>query len=125
MAPLGLGITWMWGGFSVLGLSYNYVNIIACPLIIGIGVASGVHILHRYRQQGQQDVASVVRFTGMAIFLSAATTMVGFGSLALAQHRGAAMLGLVLLIGVGSCLITSTRFLPALLKLIQRKKEDC
>jgi hypothetical protein len=122
LAPLSLGVVWMWGGISLLGISYNYVNIIAFPLIIGIGVASGVHILHRYRQEGEQDVAPVVRFTGMAIFLSAATTMVGFGSLALAQHRGAASLGLVLLFGVGACLVTSTLFLPALLALLKRMR---
>ena len=121
VAPLAMGITWMWGGMSLLGFSYNFVNVIAFPLIIGIGVASGVHILHRYRQEGERDVAPVVRFTGMAVFLSAATTMVGFGSLALAQHRGAASLGLVLLLGVGACLATSVLFLPALLKVLKSK----
>ncbi len=121
VAPLAMGITWMWGGMSLLGFSYNFVNVIAFPLIIGIGVASGVHILHRYRQEGEQDVAPVVRFTGMAIFLSAATTMVGFGSLTLAHHRGAASLGLVLLLGVGACLATSVVFLPALLKVLKSK----
>ena len=121
VAPLAMGITWMWGGMSLLGFSYNFVNVIAFPLIIGIGVASGVHILHRYRQEGEADVAPVVRFTGMAIFLSAATTMVGFGSLTLAHHRGAASLGLVLLLGVGACLATSVLFLPALLKVLKSK----
>jgi hopanoid biosynthesis associated RND transporter like protein HpnN len=121
LAPLAMGIAWMWGGISLLGISYNFVNIIAFPLIIGIGVASGVHILHRYRQEGERDVAPVIQFTGMAVFLSAATTMVGFGSLALAQHQGAASLGLVLLLGVGSCLLTSTLFLPALLQLLRRR----
>jgi len=120
LAPLGMGIAWMWGGISLLGMSYNFVNIIAFPLIIGIGVASGVHILHRFRQEGEQDIAPVVRFTGMAIFLSAATTMVGFGSLTLAQHRGAATLGIVLLLGVGACLATALFFLPALLRVLKR-----
>lgn len=120
LAPLAMGIAWMWGGISLLGIEYNFVNIIAFPLIIGIGVASGVHILHRYRQEGERDVAPVVRHTGMAVFLSAATTMVGFGSLSLARHQGAASLGTVLLLGVGSCLLTATLFLPALLQLLQR-----
>jgi hopanoid biosynthesis associated RND transporter like protein HpnN len=120
LAPLGIGIAWMWGGMSLMGMDYTYVNIIAFPLIIGIGVASGVHILHRYRQEGTGDVAVVVRFTGMAVFLSAATTMVGFGSLALAQHQGAAGLGILLLVGVGSCLLAATLFLPAVLQLLRR-----
>jgi hypothetical protein len=120
LAPLGIGIAWMWGGMSLMGMAYTYVNIIAFPLIIGIGVASGVHILHRYRQEGTGDVAPVVRYTGMAVFLSAATTMVGFGSLALAQHQGAAGLGILLLVGVGSCLLAATLFLPAVLQLLRR-----
>jgi hypothetical protein len=124
LAPLAMGIAWMWGSLSVLGIAYNFVNVIAFPLIIGIGVASGVHILHRYRQEGERDVAPVVRHTGMAIFLSAATTMVGFGSLTLAQHRGAASLGLVLLLGVGACLATAVLFLPALLRVLQRQRGE-
>jgi predicted RND superfamily exporter protein len=57
----------------------------------------------------------------MAVFLSAATTMVGFGSLALARHQGAAGLGVVLLLGVGFCLIAATLFLPALLQLLRKR----
>ena len=120
LAPLGMGVAWMWGGLSLLGLSYNFVNIIAFPLIIGIGVASGVHILHRYRQEDERHIAPVVRHTGMAIFLSAATTMVGFGSLSLASHEGAASLGNVLLLGVGACLLTAVLFLPAVIALLRR-----
>lgn len=118
IVPLGLGLIWMWGAMSLLGLSYNYGNVIAFPLIIGIGVASGVHILHRFRQEGERDVPLVVRHTGLAVFLSAATTLVGFGSLASAQHRGAASIGQLLLIGVGACLIAATLVLPALLALL-------
>ena len=120
LAPLGMGVAWMWGGVSLLGLSYNFVNIIAFPLIIGIGVASGVHILHRYRQEGERHIAPVVRHTGMAIFLSAATTMVGFGSLSLASHRGAASLGNLLLLGVGACLLTAVLVLPAVIAMLGR-----
>lgn len=120
MVPVGLGMAWMWGGISLLGMSYNFANIIGFPLVIGIGVASGVHILHRYRQDGEREVSPVVRHTGLAILLSALTTMAGFGSLALARHQGAASLGLVLLMGVFSCLITATLFLPALLAVLRR-----
>ncbi|MCB9558260.1 MAG: MMPL family transporter [Deltaproteobacteria bacterium] len=115
LVPLGFGIIWMLGGMAICKMSYNFANIIAFPLIVGIGVASGVHILHRFRQEGEREIAPVVRHTGMAILLSAATTMIGFGSLALAQHRGAASLGLVLLMGVGACLVASIVLLPALL----------
>ena len=57
----------------------------------------------------------VLRHTGRAILIASLTTMIGFGSLALASHRGLASLGAVLLLGVGSCLLTSTVVLPNLL----------
>jgi predicted RND superfamily exporter protein len=121
VAPLGVGVLWMWGSMSFLGMDYNFANVIAFPLTLGIGIASGVHILHRYRQEGERNIVAVVQHTGMAIFLSAATTMAGFGSLALAQHQGAASLGVLLLVGVGACLVTATLLLPAVLQLISRK----
>lgn len=122
VVPVGVGMAWMWGGISLIGMSYNFANIIGFPLVIGIGVASGVHILHRYRQEGERHVAPVVRYTGLAILLSALTTMAGFGSLSLARHQGAASLGIVLLMGVISCLITATLVLPALLAALQRRR---
>lgn len=123
LLPLGIGMAWMWGSMSLLGIRYNFANIIAFPLIIGIGVASSVHVLHRYKQEGERDIVPVIEHTGLAILLSAATTMVGFGSLSLASHRGAASLGQVLLIGVGACLATSTLLLPALLHVLGGKKK--
>ncbi|MCK5800732.1 MAG: MMPL family transporter [Deltaproteobacteria bacterium] len=121
IAPVLVGMMWMWGGISVLGMSYNFANIIGFPLVIGIGVASGVHILHRYRQEGEHHVAPVVHHTGLAVFLSALTTMAGFGSLALARHQGMSSLGVVLLLGVTSCLLTATVVLPALLAALDRE----
>jgi len=57
----------------------------------------------------------VLRHTGRAILIASLTTMIGFGSLALASHRGMSSLGLVLLLGVGSCLLASLLVLPNLL----------
>jgi hopanoid biosynthesis associated RND transporter like protein HpnN len=123
LVPLVVGVAWAWGGMSLLGMSYNPANIIAFPLILGIGVDTGVHILHRWQQQPDGDVAVVVRTTGRAIFLSTATTMVGFGSLAIASHRGMSSLGTVLLLGVSACLVTATMVLPAILALLARRRQ--
>ena len=96
----------------------------ATPIpLVGIGVAASVHILHRYRQEGAGRVASVVRHTGLAVFLSTATTMIGFGSLSLAANRAISSLGVVLLLGVGACLVTATVFLPSLLAWMDERKQ--
>ena len=60
--------------------------------------------------------------TGYGIFVSALTTIVGFGTLMIAQHRGVASLGLALAVGQTACMITALVFLPALLGMISRKK---
>ncbi len=65
----------------------------------------------------------VLRHTGRAILIASLTTMIGFGSLALASHRGLASLGVVLLLGVGSCLLTSTIVLPNLLVAVGQTRQ--
>ena len=101
IVPLLLGILWMLGGMRLLGLSFNFANLVAVPLVIGVGIDNGVHIVHRVRLEGDRGMSVVLRHTGRAILIASLTTMIGFGSLALASHRGMASLGLVLLLGVG------------------------
>jgi len=115
MAPLAMGVIWMVGAMRLLQISFNFANLVAVPLIIGVGIDNGVHVIHRIRLEGRAGMRVVLRHTGRAIFIASLTTMIGFGSLALASHRGLASLGLVLLLGVGACLITSTVVLPNLL----------
>jgi predicted RND superfamily exporter protein len=113
--PLSMGVVWMLGGMRLLGLSYNFANLVAVPLIIGVGIDNGVHVIHRVKLEGDRGLRVVMRHTARAIIIASMTTMIGFGSLALASHRGLASLGLVLLLGVGACLVTSTVVLPNLL----------
>jgi len=115
LVPLTVGVIWMLGAMRALGLSFNFANLVAVPLILGVGIDNGVHVVHRLRLEGDEGMAVVLRHTGRAILIASLTTMVGFGSLALASHRGLASLGTVLLIGVAACLVTSTVVLPNLL----------
>ena len=113
--PLALGVVWMMGLMRLLGISFNFANLVAVPLIIGVGIDNGVHVLHRVRLEGIDGMGVVLRHTARAILIASLTTMIGFGSLALASHRGLASLGTVLLLGVGSCLVTSVIVLPNML----------
>jgi len=115
LLPLGMGVVWMLGAMKLLGLPFNFANLVAVPLIIGVGIDNGVHVVHRLRLEGSAGMTLVLRHTGRAILIASLTTMIGFGSLALASHRGMASLGAVLLIGVGACLVTSTLVLPNIL----------
>jgi predicted RND superfamily exporter protein len=118
ITPLAIGVIWMIGAMRCLQIPFNFANLVAVPLIIGVGIDNGVHVIHRIRFEGRSGMSVVLRHTGRAIIIASLTTMIGFGSLALASHRGLASLGLVLLLGVGACLITSLVVLPNLLVML-------
>ena len=118
--PLALGGIWMIGIMNCLGIKFDFSNIMTVPLIIGIGIDDGVHITHRYLREGRGSLVKVVKYTGRAIFLTSATTIIAFGSMGFASHRGIASMGKVLAIGVAACFITSVFILPALFALIEK-----
>jgi hopanoid biosynthesis associated RND transporter like protein HpnN len=114
---VGMGITF--GMLVILDIPLNAANLIILPLILGIGVDNGVHIIHDFRGQSNQ-VYCTVASTINSIMLTSLTTMVGFGSMMVAAHRGLYSLGAVLSIGVGACLFVSLITLPALLTIATR-----
>jgi len=115
MVPLMVGAVWMVGTMQLLGLQLTLMNVIALPLILGIGIDDGVHILHRHRVEGNGKIHTVFTSTGKAVLLTSITTMLAFGSLVFATYRGLGSLGIALFIGVGTCFLTSVIILPALL----------
>ena len=115
MVPLIFGAIWMTGLMEILGLKFTMMNILAVPLIIGIGIDDGVHILHRWKMEKNLDI--VYRSTGKAILLTSLTTMLGFGSLWFATYRGLGSMGIALFIGVGTCFLATLFIIPAILGL--------
>jgi hypothetical protein len=99
----------------VFNLQFNLANLVAVPLIIGIGVENGIHLVHRYREEGVGGPALVAGSTGQAVALFSLTTMIGFGSLMVARYYGIFSMGLLLTIAVGGVLIASLAVLPLLL----------
>ncbi|MFQ5988922.1 MAG: MMPL family transporter [Candidatus Methylomirabilales bacterium] len=114
LLPLVVGGMWTLGIMELFRINFNLANLIILPLIAGYGIMNGLHIVKRYQQQGGKGPI-VANSTGRAVFLSATTTMVGFGSLMVASHRGIFSLGFLLSVGVGSILLASLTVLPALL----------
>ncbi len=123
LIPLAVGSVTMLGLMYVFGMTYNYMNLIATPIILGIGIDDGVHALHRYREDGgrhRAQVAKSFQSVGKAILLTSLTTMIGFGSVALYEMRGLASFGKVLFMGVGACFLATIFVLPPLLRIIAR-----
>lgn len=94
------------------GISINFANIIALPLLLGVGVSFNVYFVMNWRQGLQQFLGSA---TARAILFSALTTGTAFGSLAIARHPGTASMGVVLLLSLLAVLLSTFAFLPAML----------
>jgi len=107
---------------GLLKIPLNPANMVAVPLILGIGMESGVHVLHDFRPQSGRYRMSPS--TASAVLITSLTTMVGFGSLMIASHRGLQSLGRVLTIGVSCCLFTSLVMLPAWLTWLTRGRPE-
>ncbi len=122
--PLLAGGVWMVGILKSLGMMLNFVNVMGLPMIVGIGIDDGVHLLHRYKYEGFSKTPVVLKSTGKAILLTSLTTMAGFGSLMLGTYRGWASLGMLLSLGVAACFLTTVLFLPAIISLAQKKSKE-
>ncbi len=111
LLPIGLTILYTLAIAEWLGLTLNMANILVVPLIIGLGVDTGIHIIHRYEQSGP---GYAVAATHKAVILSGLTTCGTFFSLSFSPHGGAASIGLLLTVAIGSLLATSLTVLPLL-----------
>jgi hopanoid biosynthesis associated RND transporter like protein HpnN len=118
--PVGLGFGATFAVLVITGVGVNPANIIVLPLMFGIGVDDGVHIIHRYRQDRLSRPLGLTAGTGKGIALTSYTTIIGFGSLLIADHRGIASLGLTLAMGVGFTLLACWTLMPAWLELRER-----
>jgi hopanoid biosynthesis associated RND transporter like protein HpnN len=105
----------------LLPMPLNYANIIALPLLLGVGVSFNVYFVMNWRA-GRLDVLGSP--TARAILFSALTTATAFGSLALSGHPGTASMGELLLASLGCTLVASLLFLPALLASVPRPATD-
>ena len=119
LLPVGIGSLWLIGLMGAFDIPFNPANIMTLPLVIGIGVTNGIHILNRFAEE--QNPSILAKSTGKAVLVSGLTTIAGFGSLVLAEHQGIQSLGYVMATGTAACMIAGLTFLPALLNLLMRK----
>ncbi|MCZ6771222.1 MAG: MMPL family transporter, partial [Proteobacteria bacterium] len=116
MAPLLLAGLLTTAATVWAGMSFNFANIIALPLLMGIGVDSALHILHRYKTPGPGDGPLLKTSTARAVLFSALTTTASFGNLAVSTHAGTASMGVMLTIGLTLTILCTLIVLPALLE---------
>ena len=118
LIPVLVGMIWLIGCMVIYGIPFNPANIMALPMTIGVGVSGGIQILNRYLEEGKPVILATS--TGMAVIISALTTIAGFGSLMLGKHQGIQSLGFVMGIGTLLCMLASLTTLPSLMTLLTR-----
>ena len=101
-------------------LPLNFANIIALPLLLGVGVSFNIYFVMNWRAGETTRLASAA---ARAVIFSALTTGTAFGSLALSQHPGTASMGKLLLVSLGGTLFASLVFIPALLAMLSRSSQ--
>ena len=117
MAPLLLAAALTAASVALLGIAFNFTNVIVIPLLLGIGVDSSIHLVHRAQQSETEKEDLLSTTTARAVFYSALTTTVSFGSLALSSHLGMRSLGVLLTAGMIFTVICNLIVLPALIDL--------
>ena len=114
LAPLALAAAITTAASVAFGLPFNFANVIVLPLLLGLGVASGIHLVMRRRYE--KDQSKLLRTsTSRAVMFSALTTIASFGSLAVSGHPGMTSMGQLLTIAISSTLICTLIVLPSLM----------
>jgi hopanoid biosynthesis associated RND transporter like protein HpnN len=122
LVPLALALLVTTATAAVIGIPFNFANIVVLPLLLGIGVDSGIHLVHRHRvtveSLGHAEAPErelLETSTAQAVFFSSLTTMASFGTLSFSDHVGFSTLGQLLMLGVLFVLLANLILLPALL----------
>ncbi len=113
LLPLLLASLFTAAATVLFGIPFNFANIIALPLLFGLGVDSGIHMAHRLHEIERQGGNLLDTSEAKGVFYGALTTVFSFSSLALTSHQGTASMGLLLSIGLLLTLVCALIVLPA------------
>jgi predicted RND superfamily exporter protein len=114
LIPLALAALFTLAIGVLLGVSLNMANILVLPLVFGLGVDNGIHVVDRFQAAG--DVENFMHSsTPRAVMLSTLTTVGTFAALSLSPHQGTASIGILLTIAVALVLVFTVFLLPVLL----------
>lgn len=124
MLSIVVGVFWLFGLMLIFGIKLNFYNMIIIPAVMGMSIDNSIHIYHRYEEMGRGSLAKVLGSTGIAVMLASLTNASGFFGLLFCLHKGLYSIGLLAVIGVGTCLVSTMIFLPALLQFLEHIRYD-
>jgi hypothetical protein len=102
---------------ALLELKVNFLDFIALPITLGIGIDYAINVAHRYLHADTPDVATTLRTSGSAVFVCSLTTMIGYGSLLVSENLAIRGFGAASLLGEVTTVLTALVLVPALLGL--------
>lgn len=112
LLPLSLGLIWLVSAMSIFKISFNMANFFAIPILIGIGIDAGIHLIHRIKNA--KSLHPLGTSLGCGIFLTGISNAVGFGAMMIAKHRGIQSLGVIMTIGSMFVMFAALVVVPAI-----------
>jgi hopanoid biosynthesis associated RND transporter like protein HpnN len=123
LLPLVLSLLMTAAASVILDIPFNFANVIVIPLLLGSGVEV-IYFIHRFQTDPPPTGNMLETSTARALFFSTLTTILSFSTLSFSLHRGMASMGKLLTICIGSLMITTLIFLPALLKFVRPRARN-
>ncbi len=118
LLPVGVAFLWLLAAMQLRGLPFNVLNIVLLPMLVGLGVDYGIHLVFDARETG--DVRASTRAVMLPMLVSAVTTVAGFGSLMGVRNPGVESMGELSAAGIAFTLIATIVVLAPLLRLRMR-----
>jgi len=115
LVPVMVGVVAGIGIMTLLSIDFNPASIAMIPLVLGIGIDDGIHIVHRSVSHPGERLIDNISHTGRAIVMTSLTNIAAFGSMTFAAYQGLSSSGIFVAISVGATLVSSVTLVPALL----------
>jgi predicted RND superfamily exporter protein len=118
LVPVAVGTAMTVGILCLVGVRFNIMTLTVLPLLCGLGVDDGIHVVHRMLEEGFKRPAHSAAAVGRAVLMTTLTTCSSFAVLLWTDHPGLETMALVMLIGLPCCWLASITTLPALAALL-------
>ena len=111
--PVLAAVPFTLGVLCWIGIPFNVMTWLVLPLVFGLGIDDGIHVVHRFLDDSTQPIRLAALSVGRAIAMTTLTTTASFSILLFTDHPGLETMAAVMLIGLPACLLASVTVLPA------------
>jgi len=122
LVATGTGSMLMVAACALIGLRVNFLDFVALPIALGLGIDYAINVAHRHQDEGVPDPRAMLRTSGSAVFVCSLTTMIGYGSLLVSENLAIKGFATASLIGEIACVVAALVLVPAILALGARRQ---